>query len=77
MHLLSVGRRNGVTGIKGNTSFWDSARQAVANCLHLGWSALETGAVRLCPGVWGAARSQAVQLRWRCYLGVSISGISR
>lgn len=76
MHLLSTGRRNGVTGIKGNTSFGDSARQAVVSRLHLGWSALETGAVRLCPGGWGDAHSQAVQLRWRCYLSVSISGIS-
>lgn len=75
MHLLSVGRRNGMTGIKGNISFWDSARQAVVNRLHLGWSALETGAGRLYPGVWGDAHSQAVQLRWRCYLGISISAI--
>lgn len=65
-----------MTGIKGSVSFWDWARQAVVNRLHLGWSALETGAVRLCPGVRADAHSQAVQLRWRCYLGVSISGIS-
>lgn len=75
MHLLSMGKRRGVTGIKGNVSFRDSAGQAVVNGVHLGWSALETGAVRLFPGVRGDAHSQAVQLRWRCYLGVSISGI--
>lgn len=66
MHLLSMGSMNGVTGIKGNISFWDSATQAVVNRLQLGRSALEPGAVRPCPGGWGDADSQALALLPGC-----------
>lgn len=47
MHLLSVGTRNGVTGMKGNISFWDATRQLVVNQTFT----LEPRAVRLCPGM--------------------------
>lgn len=47
MHLLSAGTRNGVTGKKGNISFWDATRQLVVNPT----STLEQRAARLCPGM--------------------------
>lgn len=47
MHLLSVGTRKGVTGIKGNISFWDARRQLVVNQM----STLEPRAVRCCQGM--------------------------